>query len=196
MNNISAKEVQKLRAETDAKMMDCKKALVEADGDFEKAKIILREKGQADAQKRSGKATMQGAIGSYIHGCKIGVMVEINCETDFVARNEDFQTMIKDICMHVAASNPLFLSRDEVPAEEIEREKSIYKAQVKNKPENIIDKIVEGKLDSYFKEICLLEQPFVKDDKKTVGDIIIDLKSKTGENITLRRFARWELGSK
>ncbi|MCD4656067.1 MAG: translation elongation factor Ts [Planctomycetes bacterium] len=191
---IPAKLVKELRDITGAKMMDCKRALQEANGDVSKAQDILRKKGQADAKKRSGKSTKQGVISNYIHGNKIGVMAEMNCETDFVARNEEFHETLRDICMHIAASNPGFISRDEVPEEIIEKEKDVYKAQIKNKPENVVEKIVEGKVNSFFKDNCLLEQPFVKNDKLTVGEVITQLNAKIGENIIFSRFVRWELG--
>jgi len=192
--DIPAKLVKELRDITGAKMMDCKRALVEANGDVSKAQEVLRKKGQADAKKRSGKSVKQGVINSYIHGNRIGVMAEMNCETDFVARNEDFRETLKDICMHIAASNPTYISRDQVPADIIEKEKEVYRAQIKNKPENVVEKIVEGKLVNFFKDICLLEQPFVKNDKFTVGEIITQLNAKIGENIVFSRFMRWELG--
>ena len=195
MADISAKLVKELRDITGAKMMDCKRALQEADGNIEKAQEILRKKGQADAKKKAGRITSQGAIGSYIHGGKIGVLLELNCETDFVARNEEFKTLLKDLCMHIAAANPQYISRDEVPEEIINKEKEVYKAQIKNKPEKVIEKIIDGKLNAFFKEICLLEQPFVKDDKQTIGNLIESKVQKTGENITIARFVRWELGS-
>ncbi len=191
---IPAKLVKELRDITGAKMMDCKRALQDANGDLSKAQDVLRKKGQADAKKRSGKSAKQGVISTYIHGNKIGVMAEMNCETDFVARNDEFHETLRDICMHIAASNPTFISRDEVPEDIIEKEKEVYRAQIKNKPDNVVEKIVEGKVNSFFKDVCLLEQPFVKNDKLTVGEVVTQLNAKIGENIVFSRFVRWELG--
>ncbi|MGE0430719.1 MAG: translation elongation factor Ts [Planctomycetota bacterium] len=197
MPEISAKMVAELRDATGAKMMTCKKALQESDGDMEKAKDWLRKKGEADASKKADRTTAEGAIGTYIHaGGKIGVMVELACETDFVARNEEFQQMLKDICMHIAAANPRFLNRTEVPEAEIEKEKEIAREQIKGKPANVVDKIVTGKIDKWLGEICLLEQPFVKDDKLTIEGLVKQKISKLGENMSVARFARWELGGK
>jgi elongation factor Ts len=178
-------------------MMDCKEALAAADGDFEKAIDYLRKKGMSAATKRSSKAAKDGTVASYIHmGGKIGVMVEVNCETDFVAKTEDFQSMARDIAMHVAASNPLFVRADEIPAETLEREKSIYREQLtaEKKPEKIWDKIIEGKLKKYNEEVCLVDQKFIKNTDITVGTLVSNMIAKTGENIIIRRFARFQLG--
>ena len=197
MADITAKMVAELRDATGAKMMTCKKALTETDGDFEKAKEWLRKKNEVDAGKKADRSTAEGAIGTYIHaGGKIAAMVELSCETDFVARNDEFQQMLKDICMHVAAASPRYLSRDEVPAADIEKEKEIAREQVKGKPENVVEKIVSGKVDKWLGEICLLEQPFVKDDKLTIEGLVKQKIAKLGENMSVARFARWELGGK
>ena len=194
--SISADVVKELREKTGAGLMDCKRALAECSGDMEKAIDILRQKGLASAAKKSGRTASQGLIGSYIHMDKLGVMVEVNCETDFVARTDDFRELVKDIAMHIAAANPVYVSRDEVPAETLEREKEIYRAQVTNKPPQVVEKIIEGKLDKFFSDMCLLEQVFIKDPegKKKVKDIITDKMAKVGENIIVRRFARFQLG--
>ncbi len=197
MVNISAADVKKLREKTGVGMMDCKKALAECEGDFEKAIKFLREKGIADAQKRSGRATKEGAVFSYIHpGNKIGVLVEINCETDFVARNESFLSFCKDIAMHIAASNPPYLDRESVPNEVIEAEKEVLTNQAKEsgKPENVIQKIVEGRIDKFYSQVCLIEQPFIKDMNTTVEDYLKEFIGKIGENIQIRRFTRYQLG--
>ena len=189
--------VKELRVKTGAGMMDCKEALAAADGDFEKAIDYLRKKGMSAATKRSSKAAKDGTVASYIHmGGKIGVMVEVNCETDFVAKTEDFQSMARDIAMHVAASNPLFVRADEIPAETLEREKSIYREQLtaEKKPEKIWDKIIEGKLKKYNEEVCLVDQKFIKNTDITVGILVSNMIAKTGENIIIRRFARFQLG--
>lgn len=194
---VSANDVKELRERTGAGMMDCKRALVEANGDMEKAAVILREKGLAKAAKKSDRIASEGLVVSYIHGNgKIGVLLEVNCETDFVARNEEFQTLCHDIAMQVAAAKPEFVSREEVPEEEIEKEKAILRAQALNegKPEKIVEKMVEGRLEKYFQEVCLLEQPFIKDQDVTVQDIVKEAIAKLGENITVRRFARFVLG--
>ena len=195
--NITADMVKELRVKTGAGMMDCKEALAAADGDFEKAIDYLRKKGMSAATKRSSKAAKDGTVASYIHmGGKIGVMVEVNCETDFVAKTEDFQSMARDIAMHVAASNPLFVRADEIPAETLEREKSIYREQLtaEKKPEKIWDKIIEGKLKKYNEEVCLVDQKFIKNTDITVGTLVSNMIAKTGENIIIRRFARFQLG--
>jgi len=194
--SITAAMVKQLREKTGAGMMECKKALTEANGDFDKAIEILRKKGISAAEKRAGRAASEGIIGSYIHMDKIGVLVEVNCETDFVARTDDFRTLVKDIAMHIAAANPRYLSRDDVPAEVIEKEKEIYKEQIKGKPEHIVDKIVEGKLEKFYNENCLLEQIFVKDpeQKKTIKEIVTEAIAKLGENIVVKRFVRFQLG--
>jgi elongation factor Ts len=194
---ISAKMVKDLRDKTGAGMMDCKSALAEAAGDMEKAVDILRTKGLSKAAKRAGRAANEGVIGSYIHmGGKIGVMVEVNCESDFVASNEDFQAFVKDVAMHIAASNPLFVGKDEIPEELLEREKDIYRAQAKEsgKPDKVIDKIVEGKIGKYYTEVCLLEQPFVKDTDMTVQDYLNNTIATIGENMIIRRFVRYQMG--
>ncbi len=193
---ISANMVKELRERTGSGLMDCKRALSENDGNIEKAIDWLRQKGLAAASKKSGRKASEGIIGTYVHMDKIGVMVEINCETDFVARTDDFKSLVKDIAMHIAASAPSYLSQDDVPEDVKQRERDIYKAQVTNKPANIIDKIVEGKLDKFFSETCLLEQIFIKDteQKQKIKDLITDKVAKLGENIVLRRFARFQLG--
>jgi elongation factor Ts len=196
MAAISAQSVKELREKTGAGMMDCKKALTEAGGDIDKAMDVLRQKGLAGARKRVGRAAMQGLIASYIHMDKLGVMVEINCETDFVARTEDFRALAKDVAMHIAATSPQYVSPEEITEDVIEKEKDIYRAQISGKPENIAEKIVEGKLKKFYEETCLLEQAFVKDPegKKKVKDIITDAIAKLGENILVSRFARFQLG--
>jgi len=196
---ITAADVKNLREQTGAGMMDCKKALAETNGDYEKAVEWLREKGMAKAAKRAGRTAAEGAVGSYIHmGGKIGVLVEINCETDFVARGDAFQQMVKDVCLQICSANPLYVSRDEIPAEAIEAEKKIYVAQAKEtgKPENICEKIAEGKLKKWYEEICLLEQPSVKPeyDGKTVETLLTELSGKCGEKLSIRRFVRFQLG--
>lgn len=194
---ITAKDVKELRDRTGAGMMECKAALTEANGDMEAAIDILRAKGASKAAKRSSREASEGAIGSYIHmGGKIGVLVEVNCETDFVARNDAFQQLIRDIAMHIAASNPTAVRREEIPADLVERERGVYREQMKEsgKPEHIWDKIIEGKLDKFFQESTLMEQPFVKNPDQTVGDLITEVSGKTGENIVVRRFTRYALG--
>lgn len=189
--------IKELRQKTGAGVMDCKKALQEAGGDLEKAVDLLRKKGLQMAQKRSSKAAEEGRITAYVHGDgKIGVIVEVNCETDFVARTDLFKNFAFDMAMQVAAANPLFVSRDDVPQELVEREKKIYTEQAvqQGKPEKVIDRIVEGKIQKYFQEVCLLEQKFIKDDKKTVRDVLNDLIASLGENIVIRRFCRFQLG--
>jgi len=195
--DITSEMVKELRVKTGAGMMDCKEALVAASGDFEKAIDYLRKKGMSAATKRSSKAAKDGTIASYIHmGGKIGVLVEINCETDFVAKTEDFLTMARDIAMHVAASNPVYVRADEIPPEALEREKSIYREQLtaEKKPEKIWDKIIEGKLKKYYEDVCLVDQKFIKNTDITVGILISNMIAKTGENIVIRRFARFQLG--
>ena len=197
MAEISASAVKELREKTGAGMMDCKKALTESAGDFAKAEEYLRKKGLASAAKKAGRTATEGAVGSYVHmGGKIGVLVEVNSETDFVARTEAFQALVKDVAMHVAAAAPQYVRREEVPAEAVAKELEIAKAQFREqkKPEAIIEKIAQGKVDKFFSEVCLLEQPFVKDDKKTVQEMINDQVAKIGENIQVRRFARFVLG--
>jgi elongation factor Ts len=195
---ITAKMVKDLREATNAGMMDCKRALQECGGDPEQAKEWLRKKGIAAASKKEGRATSQGVVGSYIHqGGRVGVLVEVACETDFVARTEDFQELVHNIAMHVAATNPAAVSRDEVDAELIEKEREIYAAQMREqgKPDNIIDKIVAGKIDKYFSEIVLLEQKYVKDPDVTIEDYVKSVIGKLGENIQIKRFARFEVGA-
>jgi elongation factor Ts len=195
--NITAEMVKALRVKTGAGMMDCKEALAAANGEFEKAIDYLRKKGMSAATKRSSKAAKDGTIASYIHmGGRIGVLVEINCETDFVAKTDEFQAMARDIAMHVAASNPLYVRTDEIPPDTLEREKAIYREQLKTekKPEKIWDKIVEGKLKKYYEEVCLLDQNFIKNTDITVGNLLSNMIAKTGENIVVRRFVRFQLG--
>ena len=190
-------KVMALRNKTGAGIMDCKKALVESNGDMDKAVEYLRKKGMSAATKRSSKAAKEGVISSYIHmGGRIGVMVEVNCETDFVAKTEDFQTMAKDIAMHVAAANPTFLRPEEIPPAVLEQEKEIYRSQAlaEKKPEKIWDRIIEGKLKKYYEEVCLLQQKFVKNTDITVETLVNNMIAKTGENIVVRRFARFQLG--
>jgi elongation factor Ts len=189
--------VKQLRDKTGAGMMDCKEALTAAGGDFDHAIDNLRKKGMAAATKRSSKAAKEGMVASYIHmGGRIGVMVEVNCETDFVAKTADFQNLAKDLAMHVAAANPLYLRAEDVPAEALEREKEIYRSQAsqEGKPEKIWEKILEGKLKKYYEDVCFLEQKFVKNQDITIGTLVKDMMAKTGENIIVRRFARFQLG--
>ena len=195
--SVDAKAVKDLREKTGAGMMDCKRALVKAGGDEEKAIIILREQGLAAASRRTGRTAAQGVVDAYIHmGGKVGVLVEVNCETDFVARNEEFRSFVKDICLQVAASNPLYLSREEVPKSVLEQEKSILRTQAlsEGKPEKIVDKIVEGRIEKFFREQCLLEQPFIKDPEVTIQQLLASLIAKIGENIVIRRYARFVMG--
>ncbi len=194
---ISAKEVQELRQKTNVGMMDCKRALEEADGDTEKAIEILRSRGIAKSEDRMGRVAKEGVITSYIHtGNKLGVMVEVNSETDFVARTDEFQDFSRDLAMHIAATAPLAVSREDLNPDLVERERSIFKEQAlgEGKPEKVIERIVEGRLEKYFEDACLLEQPFVKDPEKTINDLVTELKAKCGENVTVRRFARFVLG--
>lgn len=195
--NITSELVKALRDKTQAGMMDCKEALKAADGDMEKAVDHLRKKGLATAQKRAGRTTSQGQVGSYIHGGgKIGVMVEINCETDFVGRTEQFGELVHNLAMHIAAANPICVRREELPAELLEKEKEIYRAQAKEsgKPEKVVEKMVEGKMEKYFKESCLMEQAYVKNPDITIADLLNEKLAQIGENITIRRFARYQLG--
>jgi elongation factor Ts len=196
MTTISAELVKNLREKTGAGMMECKKALTESNGDFEKAIDLLRQKGLASAQKKAGRIASEGLIDSYIHMGKIGTMIEVNCETDFVARTDDFKELVKDIAMHIAAANPLYLSREQVPQDVIEREKEIYRAQVADKPPQIVEKIIVGKLEKFYTDVCLLDQIFIKDpdQKKKVKDLVTEKIAKTGENIVIRRYARFQLG--
>jgi elongation factor Ts len=194
---ISAKMVQELREKTGVGMMDCKKALTEAEGDFAKAEEILRKKGLSRAAGKAGRAATEGAVASYIHmGGKIGVLVEVNCETDFVARTDGFQALVKDLAMHIAAAAPKYVRREEVPADVLAKETEIAKAQAREqkKPEAILDKIAAGKVEKYYEEFVLLEQRFVKDDKKKIQDVVTEAVAKIGENIQVRRFARFVLG--
>ncbi len=195
--NITSQMVKDLRDKTGAGMMDCKKALAENDGDMEKAIDFLRQKGLAVAAKRAGRATSEGVVEAYIHaGGKLGVMVELNCETDFVAKTDDFREFARDVAMHVAAANPVSLSRDDVPAEIVERERQIYVQQAldSGKPENIVEKMVAGKVDRFLSEICLLEQQFVKNPEKSIQDMLTELIGKMGENVSIRRFVRFQVG--
>jgi len=194
---INAKMVNELRQRTGAGIMDCKRALQETSGDLEKAVTYLREKGMASASKRGGRVAAEGQVEAYIHmGGRIGVLVEVNCETDFVARGEDFKNFCREVAMQVAAANPQYLSRDDVPAEVVEAEKQIYRkqAQESGKPEKIWDQIAEGRLKKFFSEVCLLDQPYIREQKMTVDKLRQELVAKTGENVVVRRFARFELG--
>src|ERR1700728_5228140 len=195
--NISAAQVKELREKTGAPMMDCRNALQEAKGDLEQAVVVLRKRGMASAAKKASRSTSEGAVGTYIHaGGKIGVLIEINCESDFVARTEDFQELLKDIAMHIAATDPRSVRREDVSAEDLDREKEIYRAQTAamGKPANVVEKIVEGKMGKFYEEVCLLEQPFIKEQSQTVKDLIAQKVAKLGENITVRRFARFKVG--
>ena len=197
MAEIKAEMVKQLREKTGAGMMDCKNALLEVKGDIDKALEFLRKKGLATAQKRAGRAMTEGMIQSYIHMTgKLGVLVEVNCETDFVAKNEDFKEFAKNIAMHIAASNPLGVKPEDIPEEIVEKEKDIYRAQAleTGKPENILDKIVEGKLKKFYQENCLLNQPFVRNPDISVADLMNELIAKIGENITIKRFVRYQIG--
>jgi len=194
---ITANLVKDLRERTGAGMMDCKKALQESGGDMDKAVEVLRKRGLAAAAKKAGRVAAEGAVGSYIHaGGKIGVLVEVNCETDFVARTDDFQDLVRDIAMHIAAAEPRFVTRDEVTDEVMETERRIAREQAleQGKPENVVDRIVEGKLSKFYSEAVLLEQPFVKDPDKTIQELLVEKVAKIGENIQVRRFARFKLG--
>jgi len=194
---ISAEMVKELRVKTGTGIMDCKRALQETSGDFEKALDLLRQKGVSTTRKRSSKAASEGQIAAYIHGDgKIGVLVEVNSETDFVARTEGFRSFVREIAMQIAAANPLYIKREDVPQEVLEREISIFRAQSleQGKPEKVVERIVEGKLNKYFQEVCLMEQPYIRDDKKTVQDLLNELISSLGENINIRRFCRYQLG--
>ncbi len=197
MADITAKMVQELREKTGAGMMDCKKVLTEAGGDMAKAEELLKKKGLSSAAKKSSRAATEGVVTSYIHmGGKIGVLLEVNIETDFAARNDAFQALVKDLSMHIAAAAPLYVRREEVPAELVAKETEITKAQLREqkKPEAMLEKIAAGKLDKYFSDIVLMEQPFIKDDKKKVGEVVTDAIAKIGENIQVRRFTRYALG--
>lgn len=195
MTEITAALVKKLRDKTGLGMMNCKEALNAGGGDMEKAIEYLRKKGLDAASKRVGRKTSEGLVGSYIHvNGKIGVMIEVNCETDFVARGDDFKGLVKNLCMHIAASDPISVSCEDVPGEVVEKEKDIYRAQIKNKPPEVIEKIVEGKVKKFYSERCLLEQPYVKNPDQTVGDLVKEVIAKLGENVSIRRFVRYELG--
>jgi elongation factor Ts len=195
--SVTAKDVSELRQRTGAGMMDCKAALEESKGDMDAAIESLRKRGVAKAEKRSGRTASEGQITSYIHhNGKIGVLVEVNCETDFVARTDEFKNLVKSIAEHVAATGPLAVDKSQIPAEKIESEKRIYAEQVKQsgKPANLVDKIVDGKLEAFYKEVCLLNQPWVRDDKKTIGDLVREASAKTGEKVEVRRFVRFQMG--
>lgn len=195
MAEVNPALVKQLRDKTNAGMMDCKKALVESDGDLGKAEEILRKKGKAGASKKASRSAKEGIVASYIHlQGKVGVLVEVNCETDFVAKNENFRDFVKDITLHIAAAHPLYVSRGQVPAQTVEREREIYRAQVTGKPANIVEKIVDGKVEKFFGSICLLEQTFIKNPDQTIKDLISSKISELGENIVIRRFARYAVG--
>ena len=197
MNEVSPTLVRELRERTGAGMMDCKKALSEVNGDLDKALVYLREKGLAAAAKRAGRTAADGVIASYIHaGGKIGVLIEVNCETDFVARTDDFQNLVKELAMQIAAANPRYVRREDVPAEVLEQERSIYAAQAASsgKPAAVVEKMVSGKVEKFYADVCLLEQPFIKDQDKPVGQLLSDAVAKLGENVVVRRFARFQLG--
>jgi len=201
MAEISAANIKTLREKTGAGMMECKKALTEAAGNEDRAIEILRERGLASAKKKEGRVAAEGVVGSYIHmGGKVGVLVEVNCETDFVARGEEFQQLVKDIAMHIAAAEPRYVSRDEVTTEVLDKEREIARAQAKNdpknanKPEQVLDKIVEGRLNKFYEEFVLLDQPFIKEPSQTVGELITEKIAKTGEKVTVRRFSRYKMG--
>jgi elongation factor Ts len=193
--DIDSQVVKKLREKTNAGFMDCKRALTESGGDLEKAEAILRTKGIASAGKRASRATKEGIVASYIHlQGKVGVLVEVNCETDFVARNENFRGFVKDITLHIAAAHPLYVSRDQVPSQIVEAERAIYEAQVKDKPANVLGKIVEGKLDKFYSTVCLLEQAFIKNPDQTINELLNAKIAELGENIVIRRFTRYLVG--
>ncbi len=195
--NISAAQVKELREKTNAPMMDCKHALTEAKGDMEAAVVLLRKKGVATAAKKADRVTSEGSVASYIHaGGKIGVLVEVNCESDFVARTDDFKSLVHDIAMHIAASDPKFIRKEDVTPEDFEKEKDIYRAQAAQtgKPAPVIEKIVEGKMGKFYEEVCLYEQPFIKEQTMTVSQLIATLIGKLGENISVKRFARFKVG--
>ena len=192
---IDPQSVKKLREKTNAGMMDCKRALAEAGGNFDKAEQILREKGVASASKKASRATKEGIVAAYIHQQgKVGVLVEVNCETDFVAKNQNFRDFVKDITLHIAAAHPLYVSREQVPGNLIEVEREIYKVQVKGKAANVVEKIVEGKLDKFYSTVCLLEQGFIKNPDQTIGDLLKTKIAELGENIVIRRFTRYLMG--
>ncbi len=194
---ITATMVKALRDQTGVGMMECKAALQESDGDHEAALTILRKRGLAQAAKKSGRSTSEGTVQSYIHmGGKIGVLVEVNCESDFVARTEDFQALVKEVAMHIAAASPLYARREDVPDDVLERERAIYRAQMENsgKPANVIEKIIEGKINAYYQQFVLLDQPSIRDPKVTIGQVVTAAIAKLGENVTIPRFARFKLG--
>jgi len=194
--SITASMVKELREKTGAGMMDCKKALTDANGNMDKATEILREKGLAAVAKKAGRIAAEGVVESYIHGGRIGVLVEVNSETDFVAKNQEFKDFVRDVALHIAAANPLYVSKNEVEQETIEKEKEILRKQALNegKPEKIVDKMVEGRIEKYYKEVCLLEQPFVKNPDITIGELLTEKVAKIGELLTIRRFVRFEVG--
>ena len=195
--NISATDVKALRDKTGAGFMECKSALAEADGDAEQAITILRKRGLTKAAKRAGRATEQGVVGSYIHtGGKVGVLIEVNCETDFVARTDDFKELVKELAMHVAATNPQYIRREDVPAASVEHEKEIFRSQLEGqkKPAHVIDKILEGKLEGYYRDTVLLDQPSIRDSKITINQLVATTIAKMGENVTISRFARFKIG--
>src|SRR5881296_3807690 len=193
--DINPQLVKQLREKTNAGMMDCKRALTEAEGDLAKAETILRTKGIASASKKASRATKEGIVASYIHlQGKVGVLVEVNCETDFVAKNENFRGFVKDITLHIAAAHPLYVSREDVPGKLIEAEREIYKAQVKGKPENVAERIVEGKLEKFYSSVCLLEEAFIKNPDVTIKDLLSGKIAELGENIVIRRFVRYLVG--
>ncbi len=197
MSEVTADQVRTLREKTGAGFMDCKRALAENQGDLDQAMQFLREKGLAAAAKKATRSASEGMVTSYIHaGGKIGVLVEVNCETDFVARTDEFQGLVKDLAMQIAASSPQYVAREEVPEGKIEAEKKIYRVQASEsgKPEKVVEKMVEGKLTKFFADVCLLEQPYIKDPSRTVGQLVTDAIAKIGENIVVRRFARYQLG--
>jgi elongation factor Ts len=195
MAEVNPALVKQLREKTNAGMMDCKNALVETDGDLEKAEDLLRKKGIASASKKASRSAKEGIVASYIHlQGKVGVLVEVNCETDFVAKNEVFREFVKDITLHIAAAHPVYVSRDQVPSGIIEREREIYRAQVKGKPANVVEKIVEGKLDKFFGTVCLLDQAFIKNPDQSIRDLVSAKISELGENIVIRRFTRYAVG--
>jgi elongation factor Ts len=195
MADVNPALVKQLREKTNAGMMDCKKALVETDGNLEKAEDLLRKKGIASASKKASRSAKEGIVASYIHlQGKVGVLVEVNCETDFVAKNEIFREFVKDITLHIAAAHPTYVSRDQVPSDVIEREREIYRAQVQGKPANVVDKIVEGKLDKFFGSVCLLDQAFIKNPDQSIRDLVSAKIAELGENIVIRRFTRYAVG--
>ncbi len=192
---IEASSVRELRDRTSAGFLDCKNALEEANGDFEKAGEILRKKGLAKAMKKGSRGTPEGRVGSYIHtNGKLGVLIEVNCETDFVAKNDVFADLVKDLCMQIAATDPMAVSRETVPQEIIDREKKAYSEEFKDKPDNVRDKIIDGKMEGFYKEVCLINQPFIKDNDKTIEDLLKNAITKLGENIKISRFARFAIG--